>query len=112
MLLKTPKPPYYVVISTNIHHGRDLAAYEALWQETLKAAQQCKGFLGVETADEVLPDGRIKSIAAIYYDSLEAIEQWRHDAKHITAKTGAKQKWFDAHNIRVCEVLDQYGDGL
>ncbi len=111
-LLRTPEPPYYVVISTNIHHGKEIERYDKLFASTLEEANKIEGYLGMDSAKETLESGEIYSISAIYFASLDALEKWRQHAKHTTVKKNAKQRWFAEHNIRVCQVLEHYGSNL
>jgi len=111
-LLRTPEPPYYVAISTNIHHGNDYDQYQALLDSTFVEANKNEGYLGMDSCHETLETGEIYSISAIYFSSPEALNNWRHNVKHIAVKKGARQRWFTEHNIRICQVLEHYGTNL
>ena len=45
----------------------------------------------------------------MYFDSLEAIDQWRRDAQHKEAKDLAKSHLYEDYNLEITEVIDQYG---
>lgn len=111
-LLRTPEPPYYAVISTNIHHGNDIDIYNNQLKKVLEIANQLDGYLGMEVAKEVLDNNTLYTVATLYFQTLESIESWRKHPKHVAAKKGAKQRWFLEHNIRVCQVLEHYGSNL
>lgn len=111
-LLRTPEPPYYVVISTNIHKGEEVETYEKLIAATFEHANQYPGYLGMESAHETLEDGKVFTVAAIYFETLDSLEAWRNHQKHVAVKKDAKQRWFLEHNIRVCHLLEHYGSNL
>ena len=111
-LLRTPEPPYYAVISTNIHHGNDIDIYNNQLKKLLETANQLGGYLGMEVPKEVLDNNTIYTVATLYFQTLESIESWRKHPKHVAIKKGAKQRWFLEHNIRVCQVLEHYGSNL
>lgn len=111
-LLRTPEPPYYVVISTNIHHGNDYKEYTELLDKTFLEANKNKGYLGMDTTHETLDTGEVYSVAAIYFTALEALNDWRSNKKHMAVKKGARKRWFNEHNIRICQVLEHYGTNL
>ena len=46
-LLRTPEPPYYAVISINIHHGKDMDIYNEQPQKTYEVANTLPGCLGM-----------------------------------------------------------------
>lgn len=111
-LLRTPEPPYYVAISTNIHCGRDLDDYNILLDRMLAEVDQVEGYLGMDNAKEILDDGLVYSLSAIYFSNMESLEVWRNHRKHVAVKAGAKKRWFTEHNIRICQVLEHYGSNL
>ena len=111
-LLKPPEPPYIAVISTNIHHGKALAEYTRLFEETLKIANTLSGYLGMESSDEISEDGTIYSISVFYFKNYEALEAWQNHPDHLKVKANARTTWYKEHNIRICEVKKQYGSSL
>lgn len=111
-LLRTPKPPYYAVISANIHSGKAQEEYDEIMKEMLEIAQSLPGFLGSEFAYETLPDGRRFKLGVTYWDSLETIDAWRQHPKHLQVKKRGKALWYDEHNARICHVLSHYGSNL
>lgn len=111
-LLKTPKPPYYVAISSNIHHGSDYDEYQALLEKTFLEADKNPGYLGVDGTHEVLETGEVYSISALYFATLEDLNNWRKNLKHIAVKKNARKTWFNEHNIRICHVIEHYGTNL
>ena len=68
------------------------------------AAEQ-QGYLGVETAYG--EDGFGMTIS--YWESLDAISNWRNIAEHKIAQKLGKEMWYDKYTIRVCLVEKEYG---
>lgn len=48
-------------------------------------------------------------VTIAYFNSLEAIDQWRNDAEHMDAKKLAKSHFYENYTIEITEVLDAYG---
>lgn len=111
-LLRTPEPPYIAVISTSIHSADEKEAYQQALEKTEAIAQTLPGFLGMESAEELLEGGRSFDLSAIYWQNMDALEQWRKHPEHIAVKKQGKKVWYEEHNIRVCQVLKQYGTNL
>lgn len=111
-LLRTPTPPYYAVISTNIQSGKAQEEYDQLMQEMLAIAKNLPGFLGSEMGYDQTADGRRFKIGVTYWESLEAIHHWRTHSQHLPIKKRGKEVWYDEHNARICHVLSHYGSNL
>ncbi|MDC6385255.1 antibiotic biosynthesis monooxygenase [Flagellimonas taeanensis] len=93
--------PYYAVIFTNLRtEGDDGYAQMALEMEEL--AQQQPGFLGVESARDGL------GITVSYWDSLEAIANWKANMDHIQAQRNGIKKWYSWYKTRICRVEREY----
>ena len=97
MIANTPKPPYYAVIFTTERSTID-DGYTQMAQQMLEMAQQQPGFLGEESAREEL------GITVSYWESLEAIKNWKHNAKHLQAQKLGKEKWYKRYKLRVARV--------
>lgn len=81
--------------------------------ETLiEYAANLPGYLGMEFAKEIQPDGRVFGLSAVYWKTLEDLDAWRKDMRHMQAKQKGKSSWYDEHNIKVCHVLSHYGSNL
>lgn len=93
--------PYYAVIFTNLRtEGDDGYAQMALEMEEL--AQLQPGFLGVESARDGL------GITVSYWDSLEAIANWKANMDHIQAQRNGIKKWYSWYKTRICRVEREY----
>lgn len=111
-LLRTPDPPYYAIITTNIQSGKSQEEYDQTMQEMLKVVKKLPGFLGSETAYDQVADGRRFKLGVTYWSNLEAISSWREHAQHMRVKKRGKELWYDEHNTRICHVISQYGSNL
>jgi len=50
-----------------------------------------------------------EGVTIAYFNSLEAIDQWRKDRDHMDAKKLAKSDFYENYSVEVTEVLDAYG---
>jgi heme-degrading monooxygenase HmoA len=50
-----------------------------------------------------------QGVTIAYFDSLEAIDNWRKDAEHIDAKKLAKSEFYENYSVEITEVIDSYG---
>lgn len=61
------------------------------------------GFLGVESIREA--DGR--GITVSYWDSIAAINHWKHHTEHQAAKEKGKSVWYELYAVRIAKVERQ-----
>ncbi len=99
MFAETPEPPYYSVSFTSLH-GDNLEGYDAEMAVISALAEKQPGFLGVESARSAAGFG----ITIVYYDSLEAIDGWRHNADHQRAKARGRAGWYNRYILRIARV--------
>lgn len=66
------------------------------------AAQQ-PGYLGMESAREGL------GITVSYWESLEAIRNWKKNAEHQEAQRLGHQQWYSSFRVRIAKVEREYG---
>ena len=97
MIAKTPQPPYYAVIFTSERTSID-EGYAEMATQMLELAKLQPGFLGEESAREEL------GITVSYWESLEAIRNWKQNAKHLQAQKLGKEKWYKKYKLRVAQV--------
>lgn len=95
----TPEPPYYAVIFTSTRTAVD-EGYGDMAVKMVEMASQQPGFLGYETARGA--DGL--GITVSYWESEEAIANWRRDAEHRIAQSHGRDKWYAAFVTRVAKV--------
>ena len=94
--------PYYAVIFTStLTDLDDNYAEMAIKMETL--AKQQPGFLGVESARNEI------GITVSYWESLEAIANWKQNLDHLDAQFLGRQKWYENYVVRIAKVEKEYG---
>ena len=93
--------PYYAVIFTSTRTDLDDNYAEmAIKMETL--AKQQPGFLGVESARNEI------GITVSYWESLEAIANWKQNLDHLDAQFLGRQKWYENYVVRIAKVEKEY----
>lgn len=102
MIAQTPKPPYYAVIFTSLRTDID-EGYEDIAQRMVELAAQQPGFLGVESVRSGL------GITVSYWQSEEAIRNWRMNAEHQLAREKGRERWYTSFKTRICLVERDYG---
>jgi heme-degrading monooxygenase HmoA len=98
-IAKTPEPPYYAVIFTSTRTSVD-EGYGDTAERMVALATEQPGFLGVESARGA--DGL--GITVSYWDSEEAIANWKRQAEHRIAQGHGYGKWYSEFFTRVAKV--------
>lgn len=101
MIAQTPQPPYYAVIFTSIRTTID-EGYLKMAKQMEEMAQQQPGYLGHESARETV------GITISYWQSLEAIKNWKQVTEHLVAQKYGREKWYSYYKTRVCLVERDY----
>ena len=96
---RTPEPPYYAVIFTSTRTAVD-EGYGDMAEKMVELAAQQPGYLGVESARG--EDGL--GITVSYWESEEAIANWRANAEHRIAQSHGREKWYSEFVTRVAKV--------
>ncbi|MED1863836.1 antibiotic biosynthesis monooxygenase [Fictibacillus nanhaiensis] len=97
-IAKTPQPPYYAVIFASQRTEGD-GGYGKMADKMVELASKQEGFLGVESArDEGL------GITVSYWESIEAIREWKENSAHQVAQDKGKTEWYKNFALRVCKV--------
>lgn len=102
MIAKTPEPPYYAVIFTSLRTEGD-DGYSAMADAMAELAIEQPGYLGIESARDGL------GITVSYWESLEAIKNWKENMKHRAAQKLGREKWYSSFMTRICKVERDYG---
>jgi heme-degrading monooxygenase HmoA len=105
MIAQTPKPPYYAVIFTSLRTEGD-DGYGDMSEQMEELAKHQPGYLGIESARSGL------GITVSYWESLEAIQNWRKNTEHLVAQQHGREKWYTHFKVRICLVERDYGYGL
>ena len=103
-LAETPEPPYYAVVFTSLRTDGD-HGYGRMAERMVELAAQQPGFLGIESAREAGGLG----ITVSYWESEEAIANWKRNGEHLTAKEAGKTVWYRNFRVRVARVERDYG---
>ena len=101
MIANTPKPPYYAVIFTSVTVEVE-EDYREMSDKMIELAQQQKGFLGMESAKNEI------GITVSYWDSLEAIKNWKMNVNHIEAREKGRSIWYKKFKVRISKVERDY----
>jgi heme-degrading monooxygenase HmoA len=102
MIAQTPQPPYYAVIFTSLRTAGD-NGYDAMSNKMVELAKQQPGYLGFES-------GRSETgITVSYWDSLDAIKNWKMNVDHQLAQKSGRDKWYSQYKVRICKVERDYG---
>ena len=101
-IANTPKPPYYAVIFSS-HRTEGDHGYAAMAERMVELAETQPGFLGIESAREEL------GITVSYWESLEAIQNWKRHAEHMEAQRLGCRQWYSDFRVRIAKVEREYG---
>ncbi len=93
--------PYYAVIFTTRRKEGD-EGYTEMAEEMEALARQQPGFLGFETARQEV------GISVSYWESLEAISEWKQNGRHLEAQHFGKERWYEHYTLRICRVEKEY----
>ncbi len=93
--------PYYAVIFTSIQ-TKKIEGYNEMAQKMETLAKQQKGFIRVDSARENI------GITVSYWESLDAIKNWKQNSQHLLAQQKGKHQWYDWYNVKICKVEREY----
>jgi len=100
----TPEPPYYAVIFTSIRRS-PAEGYGELAQAMEVLAAQQPGYLGIESVRG--EDG--VGVTVSYWESTEAILNWRRNLEHRAAQDAGRKNWYEDYRVRIAKVERDYG---
>lgn len=90
------KGKYAVIFASTKYNANE--EYKSLDDELMSLAQEQPGFLGYEALAN-----QEKSIFISYWDSLESVNLWRDNAKHLYAKTRVGE-WYERYLSQICFI--------
>ena len=93
--------PYYAVIFTSTQ-TEDIKGYAEMSTQMENLAKQQDGFLGIESARNDI------GITVSYWESLEAINNWKQQTDHIIAQQKGRKDWYSWYKVRICKVEREY----
>jgi heme-degrading monooxygenase HmoA len=98
-LIKTlPPKDYYAVIFIS-ERSDNLDGYQEMDELTIQLANKIPGYLGYESIKSAN-----KGIFISYWESMEAINQWRNHSIHQQAKIMGKNVWYHHYLSQICKV--------
>lgn len=95
---------YFAVIFTSLRSEVEPDEYSVMADRMVELASQQPGYLGIESARGT--DGL--GITISYWESLEAIRQWRENAEHRIAQRLGREKWYTWFQLRIARVESEY----
>lgn len=100
MSLKNFKP-YYAVIFTSLKKEND-TGYAEMGEKMTELARQQPGFMGVDSVRNDI------GITVSYWETIDAILNWKANTEHLTAQENGKEKWYAWYNVKICLVEREY----
>ncbi len=95
------KTPYYAVIFTT-KLTETIEGYAEMAEKIEGLAKKQPGYLGIDSARSDV------GITVSYWESLEAIKQWKQQADHVEARIKGKEDWYAWYHLRICKVEHEY----
>ena len=92
---------YYAVIFTS-KQQEDESGYQKMADQMETLAKQQPGYIGIESAKETI------GITVSYWETLEAIKNWKENAAHLFAQKKGKSDWYSWYKVRICKVEREY----
>lgn len=93
--------PYYAVIFTSTQ-TETIEGYSEMAVKMENLAKQQKGFIGIDSARNEV------GITVSYWESLEAIKNWKANTDHLFAQQKGREQWYNWYNVRICTVEREY----
>jgi len=93
--------PYYSVIFTSKQQDDD-SDYQKMAEQMEALAKKQPGYIGIESAKETI------GITVSYWESLDAIKNWKENTAHLFAQEKGKSDWYSWYKVRICKVEREY----
>ena len=93
--------PYYAVIFTSTQ-TETTVGYSEMADQMEALARKQDGFLGIDSARNET------GITVSYWQSLEAIKNWKQNSEHLIAQRKGRKQWYDWYNVKICKVEHEY----
>ncbi|MDX5627217.1 MULTISPECIES: antibiotic biosynthesis monooxygenase [unclassified Brenneria] len=101
---RLPEPPYFAVVFSSQRTPGD-RGYDEMSSRMAELAMTQPGYLGAESARDQQGFG----ITVSYWDSLDAIKQWKRHSEHRIAQEFGIAEWYQHYELRIAEVKYAYG---
>ena len=92
---------YYAVIFTSTRTEVE-AGYAEMAIKMVELAKAQPGFIGMESARSEI------GITVSYWESLEAIRNWKANMEHLEAQEKGKTTWYKNYKVRIAKVEREY----
>lgn len=92
---------YYAVIFTSTRTENE-AGYAETAIKMVELAKAQPGFMGVESARNEI------GITVSYWESLEAIQNWKANMEHLEAQENGRTTWYKNYKVRIAKVEREY----
>ncbi|WP_299108763.1 antibiotic biosynthesis monooxygenase [uncultured Winogradskyella sp.] len=93
--------PYYAVIFTSTQ-TETTTGYAEMANKMEILAKQQTGYIGMDSAKNEV------GITVSYWESLEAIKNWKANSQHLLAQQKGREQWYNWYNVRICKVEREY----
>lgn len=84
------------VLCSNFYIAKNRTRWGGLWRDGGNNKH-------IGTATAWLP-----ACCVSYWESLEAIQAWKDNAKHLTAQQLGKGKWYTNYQVEICQIIKEY----
>ena len=92
---------YYAVIFTSTRTEVE-AGYAEMATKMVELAKAQPGFIDMESARNEI------GITVSYWESLEAIKNWKANIEHLEAQEKGKTTWYKNYKVRIAKVEREY----
>jgi len=96
---------YYAVIFTSIRTDND-SGYAEMAEKMETLARLQPGFINVESARNEI------GITVSYWESLEAIRNWKTNIDHLVAQEKGRSTWYKNYKVRIAKIEREYDFGF
>ena len=93
--------PYFAVIFTSIQ-TETTKGYAEMAEHMENLAKQQDGFIRVDSARNDI------GITVSYWESLDAIKNWKQQSEHLFAQQKGRTQWYNWYNVKICKVEREY----
>lgn len=92
---------YYAVIFTSTRTEVE-AGYAEMATKMVELSKAQPGYIGIESARSEI------GITVSYWESLEAIKNWKANMEHLEAQEKGKTTWYKNYKVRIAKVEREY----
>ena len=91
----------YAVIFSSQRRSYENEEYEQAAKRMFELATSQPGFVSVNS----VRDAQGKGITISYWETLDAIKNWKSHPEHATIQQKGKRDWYASFEIKICEVI-------